>query len=75
MDTVVFQNASPHYLDFDWIDFEGKKDPLHHYALAPGESREVETFVAHAWSVTNANTGEEIRSVIITEKSSPIRIS
>ncbi len=73
--TVLFQNASSHYLDIDWIDFAGKKDPQHHYSLAPGQSQDVATFVAHAWSVTNANTGEELKSVVVTEKTSPVRIS
>jgi hypothetical protein len=73
--TVLFQNASPHYLDIDWIDFEGKKDSRYHYSLAPGESQEVATFIAHAWSVTNANTGEEMKSVVVSEKTSPVRIS
>lgn len=73
--TVLFQNASSHYLDVDWIDFDGKRDPAHHYSLAPGESQEVATYVAHAWSVTNANTGEELKSVIVSEKTSPVRIS
>ena len=73
--SVLFQNASSRYLNIDWIDFAGKKDPEHHYSLGPGESQEVATFVAHAWSVTDANTGAAVKSVIVTEKTSPVRIS
>ncbi len=71
---VIFTNASRNYLNVDWIDFDGRKDPEHHYSLAPGETQQVATYVAHAWEVSNANTGEQIRSIVVTEKTPSVVI-
>jgi hypothetical protein len=71
---IVFQNCSEHFLKVNWINFEGKNDPECYYTLAPGESKEVDSFVAHAWSVSNANTGAQLKPVIVTETTSTIRI-
>ena len=72
--TVTLQNCSKMYLKINWLDFEGKKDPGCYLNLAPGESKEVPTYVAHAWSVSNANTGAELKPIIVTGKTSTVRI-
>ena len=69
-----FRNSSRSHLNIDWIDLDGKKDPLLHQVLAPGESIEVSTFVAHVWSVTNANTGVEIKTVTAASGPSEVTI-
>jgi hypothetical protein len=57
-----------------WLDFEGRKDPSLFYSIAPGAAQEVATFVAHAWLVSDANTGAEVKSVVISENNPRIVI-
>jgi hypothetical protein len=72
--TVVFRNASSRYLSLVWLTFDGTEDPEHSYSLPPGAVQEVATYVAHAWKVSDANTGEALRSVIVKREMKPVVI-
>jgi hypothetical protein len=72
--SVVFRNSSNRYICIVWLRFCGKPDPDHSYTLAPGASQVVPTYVAHAWNVTDANTGDLLRSVVIKGEMDPVVI-
>ena len=62
---VVFMNQSNRQVDLDWLDYNGQKNEEIHQSLEPDEEQTEKTFVGHAWSFSDANTGEILRTVII----------
>ncbi len=66
-DATVFEirNASARYLYVVWLRFDGKEDPEHSYSLGPGAEEKIATYVAHTWRISDANTGEMLRSVVV----------
>jgi hypothetical protein len=71
---VQFENSTADYVNLDWLDFDGNKDPQLRQTIAPGASLEVPTYVAHAWIVSNAHTGTVIKTIIITKDTTYVRI-
>ncbi len=71
---VLFRNSSKRYIYVVWLKFDGKEDPEHSYTLAPGADQSVATYVAHGWNVSDANTGEALRSVVAREGMGPVVI-
>jgi len=69
---VEFRNSSSRYICIVWLRFDGKADPGHSYTLAPGGVQNVETFVAHAWNISDANTGDLLRSVVVKKDMAPV---
>ena len=73
--TVRFENRTRNYVNIDWLDFEGKRDAGHHYVVEPGASKDVQTYVAHAWVVSNANSGAEIRTIVVAKDATRVSIT
>jgi VHL beta domain len=71
---VLFRNSSKRYINVIWLKFDGKEDPDHSYTVAPGADQSVATYVAHSWNVSDANTGEALRSVVAREGMGPVVI-
>ena len=64
---VVFRNSSRRYLYIVWLKFDGKEDPEHSFTVPPGADQNVAAYVAHTWNVSDANTGEALRTVVAKE--------
>jgi hypothetical protein len=71
---VMFENSTADYVNIDWLDFDGNKDPQLRQTIAPGASLEVPTFVAHAWIVSNAHTGTVIKTIIVAKDTTHVGI-
>jgi hypothetical protein len=71
---VLFENSTADYVNIDWLDFDGNKDPQLRQTIAPGASLEVPTYVAHAWIVSNAHTGTVIKTIIVANDTTHVRI-
>lgn len=62
---VVFKNSSSRYVNLDWLDYDGKTDLTVRRTFKPGESEELRTYVGHAWRLSDANTDELLRTVVV----------
>jgi len=71
---VLFRNSSDRYIYIVWLKFDGKEDPGHSYTLAPGAVQNVATFIAHAWNISDANTGGHLRSIVVEKDMAPVVI-
>jgi hypothetical protein len=63
--TVTFRNASRRFVNVDWLDFDGKRDPEHRYVLPANNDATVATYVGHAWEASDANSGETLKVFVV----------
>jgi hypothetical protein len=69
---VVFRNSSTRYIYIVWLKFDGKEDPEHSYTLVPGAVQTIATYVAHTWNISDANTGDVLRCVVVKKGMDPV---
>lgn len=69
---ITFVNASTKTIALYWLDYEVK--PEFYFWLAPGDSREQQTFIGHPWCIVDIENGEALQAVTVTEPEQAINI-
>jgi len=72
---VLVLNLTKRYINVEWLDFDGKPRTDFRWTLIPGGKQEIETYVGHEFQVSDANSGEYLRGIMIKDGMTSVSIA